>query len=185
MKIWILKLVDSQFKINTLKFLFFSLMILFVLYEKHDDGESVLGKNRPFIKSVNIFFNDESSYQNIDKFNGLSGVESWGRWVDGKHGQIKLKQSLYGTYKFNLLAGCFKLHNGNQMIVRIGGVQKSFVIESCDKTLYTFNLHIDSPQDYIEFTTNFYAKPSDFDSSNLDNRKLSISLYELKFDEDI
>ncbi len=160
-------------------------MTFFILFEKHDSGESVLGKNRPFIKSEHIVFNEESSYQNIDKFNGFSGVESFGRWMDGKYGQIKVRQSLYGNYKFNLLAGCFKLHNGNQMVVRIGRVQKSFVIESCDKTLYTFNLHIDSPQDYIEITTNFYAKPSDFDSSNLDNRKLSISLYELRFDEDI
>ena len=64
---------------------------------------------------------------------GMSDHEPWGRWTDAAAGptaRFRIKQALPKLLTLEITANAFGPNNGQPIKVRIGGVEKSFVIDA-------------------------------------------------------
>lgn len=120
----------------------------------------------------------------LAEVSGMSGYEEWGRWTDAAAGPVakfRFKQALPRTFTLELSADAFGPNNGAPVKVRVGGVEKTFVIshkKEADPYLLAFE--IDGTADTLEITPPKPISPNEIDPKNSDRRKLGIAFISLK-----
>ena len=121
----------------------------------------------------------------LAEVSGMSSYEPWGRWTDAAAGPVarfRFRQALPRKFTLEITAIAFGPNYGAPVKVRVGGVEKSFVITPPKKEADTYRLafETDGTADTLEITPPKPTSPSEVDPKNSDSRKLGIGFISLK-----
>lgn len=117
---------------------------------------------------------------------GLSSSERWGRWSDaGLYPVVKLefKKMLPKRFILEIIAGAFGPNIGAPVKVRVGSVEKFFIVNSVPQP-YQLEFETDGKVDAIEIIPSQPTEPNMLNPESADSRKLGISLIALKIKGD-
>lgn len=114
---------------------------------------------------------------------GLSGYEPWGRWTDalsGSGAKFRFKQALPKRFILEITGHPYGPNLDQSVKVRVGKVEKSFVMDKKDANTYRLAFETDGAADMLEITPSKPTSPQEIDPKNGDTRKLGIALTALK-----
>ena len=120
----------------------------------------------------------------LAEVSGMATYEPWARWTDGTTRPIakfRFKQPLPKKFTLEIKAVAFGPNNGMPVKVRVGGVEKTFVITpKVDADTYRLVFKTDGTGDTLEIIPPKPTSPKEIDSKSGDTRKLGIALITLK-----
>jgi len=116
---------------------------------------------------------------------GMSGYEQIFRWSEGPLVKFRFKQALPKIFTLEIVAFTFGPNNGLPIKVRVGSVEKTFVITNPkapakDPVVYSLSFKTDGKSDTLEITPPKPTSPQELNPANGDNRKLGIAFVSLK-----
>jgi phosphoglycerol transferase len=115
---------------------------------------------------------------------GMSGHEPWGRWTDagaGPMAKFRFKQALPRKFTLEITADAFGPNKGAPVKVRVGSIEKTFVITSKkDADPYRLVFETDNNVDTLEITPPKPTSPNEINPQDGDTRKLGIGFVSLK-----
>ena len=127
-----------------------------------------------------IDFRKEGYPNFLTAVSGMSGREVGGRWTEGAVAKFQFIQPL--PKKFSLLirtGGVIGTNNVNPIVVRIGKIQKEFIITKADET-FSLDFEGGGGGDAIEIAPPKPVRPIDLDPKNPDTRLLGIVMVSMK-----
>lgn len=143
-----------------------------------------LGPRYPATFAEGIDFTRHDFPNFVDDVVGLSGSEPWGRWSEGSFVKFRFDEALPRKFTLELTASAFGPNIGAPVRVRVGGVEKTFVItEQKVPGTYRLTFDTDGTADTLEFTPPKPTSPNEIDPKNGDTRKLGIGFISLKIKE--
>ena len=123
----------------------------------------------------------------LAEVSGMSGYEPWGRWTEAAAGPVakfRFKQALPKTFTLEITANAFGPNYGAPVKVRVGGIEKTFVITPPktwkEADTYRLAFETDGTADTMEITPPKATSPNEIDPKNGDTRKLGIAFISLK-----
>ena len=121
----------------------------------------------------------------LAEVSGMSIYEPWGRWTDAAAGPVakfRFKQALPRKFTLEITASAFGPNNGAPVKVRVGAVEKTFVIPILQKEADTYRLafETDGAADTLEIIPPKPTSPKDISPDNGDSRKLGLALISIK-----
>lgn len=120
----------------------------------------------------------------LAEVSGMSGREEWGRWTDAAEGataKFRFKEPLPQKFALELKANAFGPNLGQPVKVRIGGVEKDFVVKDPQAPeLHVLTFDGVAGADTIEIVPPQPTSPKQFDPQNGDPRLLGLSLVSLQ-----
>lgn len=144
----------------------------------------------PTLRSLSDELADGVDFSNGDypdilaEVSGLSAHEPWGRWSDASIGSaaiFRFKQALPRNFTLEITAGGFGPNIGEPVKVRVGGVEKTFVIgRNKEANIYRLAFENDRAENTLEITPPKPTSPNEIDPKNGDRRKLGISFVSIK-----
>ena len=148
---------------------------------------SVEPRLRPLLAELadGIDFKKQGYPDFLAKVSGMSGYEPWGRWTDATVGSVakfRFRQVLPRKFILEITAIAFGPNYGAPVKVRVGGVEKTFVITPTKKEADTYRLafETDGTADTLEITPPKPTSPSEINTKSGDARKLGIAFISLK-----
>jgi len=118
----------------------------------------------------------------IAEVSGMSGLEHWGRWTEAAAGPVakfRFKQPLPQKFNLEISANAFGPNEGEPIRVRVGQVEKTFVVPKAVSNA-TYTLVFDSINgDTLEIVPPKPTSPAEQHVSG-DPRKLGVGLISLK-----
>jgi hypothetical protein len=131
-----------------------------------------------------VDFKNDNYPDILDKVSGLSTHEPWGRWTDANVGSVaifRFKQALPRNFTLEIIAGGFGPNIGEPVKVRVGGVEKTFIIgHNKESDVYRLEFENDGAENTLEITPPKPMSPNEIDQKNEDRRKLGISFVSIK-----
>ena len=118
----------------------------------------------------------------VKEIEGLSGAELWGRWTDtaaGPAAKFRFREALPGKFTLEITANAFGPNIGVPVKVRVGGVEKTFVIDNKTDP-YRLVFETEGTADTLEITPPKPTSPNEIDPKSGDTRKLGIAFIALK-----
>ena len=120
----------------------------------------------------------------LAEVSGMSGQESWGRWTDANNGPVakfRFKQPLPQKFTLEISADALSPGQGKAILVRVGTVEKSFVVPKGSTGQATYDLVFESTNgaDTLEIVPPKPASPASLNLSP-DPRKLGVAMRSLK-----
>ncbi len=119
--------------------------------------------------------------QLVEHAEGLSIVEGWGRWSEGKRVELRFAQPLPARLTVVLHAGAFGPNIAEPFVLRVGDAATSFRL-AWEAREVVLDLDTDGRQQSIVIEVPHPARPSESGSST-DTRALGISLNKLRIEE--
>ena len=123
----------------------------------------------------------------LAEVSGMSKHESWGRWTEAAAGPVakfRFKQALPKTFTLEITANAFGPNNGAPVKVRVGSIEKTFVITPQktweEAATYRLAFETDGTADTMEITPPKPTSPNEIDPKNTDTRKLGIAFISLR-----
>jgi len=148
---------------------------------------SVMPRLRSFSAELadGIDFKKQGYPDFLAEVSGMSGYEQWGCWTDATAGPVakfRFKQALPRQFTLEITSIAIGPNYGAPVKVRVGGVEKTFIITSPKKEIDTYRLEFetDGSADTLEITPPNPICPNEIDSKNSDTRKLGIGFISLK-----
>lgn len=117
----------------------------------------------------------------ILKTRGLSSTEGWGRWSLGKTTVLEFKTSLPEEFTVKLEAAAFGPNVGKDILVHVGNITKSFVLDSEAEEI-VLSFHTDGHRRKILFDIPSPASPKELAWSE-DQRKLGIAFFRMNIEQ--
>jgi hypothetical protein len=116
---------------------------------------------------------------------GMSGYEPTIRWSEGPLVKFRFKQVLPKKFTLEIVASAYANNEGVPVKVRVGDVEKSFVITNLKApakapSVYSLSFKTDGKSDTLEITPPKPTSPQELNPKNGDNRKLGIAFVTLK-----
>lgn len=115
---------------------------------------------------------------------GVSGHEDWGRWTDAAAGataRFRFNQPLPQKFTLELKANAFGPNLGQPVKVRVGGLEKEFVVKDSQAVeLHLLTFEGVNGVDTIEIIPPKPTSPRELDPQNADQRLLGLSLVSLQ-----
>lgn len=112
----------------------------------------------------------------------MSGHESQGRWTDadmGPEARFRFKDPLPNSFTLEIEANAFGPNVGRPVRVRVGSVEKSFVVRDVTKPeVYKLSFATSGPVDTIEIVPPLPTSPASMGGK--DQRRLGVILGSLK-----
>lgn len=119
----------------------------------------------------------------LTEVSGMSGYETHGRWTEGGPvAKFRFKKALPKKFTLIIVAGAFGPNSGPPVKVRLGNVEKTFVITNKDPNTYRLMFESDGIADTLEFFPPKPISPSEVLPNNGDTRKLGIGFQSLRID---
>ena len=120
----------------------------------------------------------------LDEVTGMSGHEDWGRWTEAAYGPVavfRFKQPLPQKFTLEITAKAFGPNEDETVMVRVGSVERAFVVPAVAPVPGTYSLDFESKNgaDAIEIVPPKPTCPAELKVSH-DTRKLGLGLYSLK-----
>lgn len=148
--------------------------------EKFDLSAERLKLSRDDKPADGIEFSKRDYPNFLAEVRGVSGREPWGRWTIGPVAKFRFKQALPKTFTLEIIANAFGPNTGQAIKVRVGGVEKSFIIAKNTSETYRLAFETDGTADSLEIIPPKPTGPNEIDSKRTDHRKLGIALISLK-----
>ncbi|CAN7216932.1 DUF7024 domain-containing protein [Massilia sp. LjRoot122] len=118
--------------------------------------------------------------QLVEHAAGLSNVEGWGRWSEGKRVELRFARPLPARLTVVLNAGAFGANTGAPFILRVGDAETSFRL-AWEAREVVLDLDTDGRQHSLVIEVPHPQRPSDLGNST-DTRLLGISLARLRIE---
>jgi phosphoglycerol transferase len=119
--------------------------------------------------------------QLIEQGEGLSNVEGWGRWSEGKRVELRFARPLPARLTVVLTAGAFGPNTAEPFILRVGSAETSFRL-AWEAREVVLDLDTDGQQQTMVIEVPQPKRPSEMGNST-DTRLLGISLGKLRIEE--
>lgn len=119
----------------------------------------------------------------IAEVSGMSSYEPTIRWTEGPLVKFRFKQPLPKIFTLEIAAISFGPNLGLPIKVRVGGVEKNFVIPKVptkDSAAYKLTFKTDGKSDTLEIMPPKPTSPRELDPKSGDTRKLGIAFVSLK-----
>lgn len=142
----------------------------------------------PRLRSLSVELADGIDFKKRDypyflaEVSGISGYEHWGRWSDAAAGPVakfRFKQTLPSKFTLEVIANAYGPNIGAPVKVRVGGVEKTFVINN-NTDRYSLVFKTDGTAYILEITPPKPTSPNEIDPKSGDTRKLGIGFISLK-----
>lgn len=114
----------------------------------------------------------------ISEVSGVSGLEGWGRWTDGKTVTFKFKDPLPKKFTLLVEAGAYEDNQGKPIKFRVGPIEKECIFKGDTNSPRVATLHFNSsePGNTLVITIPAPKKPAN------EERSLGIGLITMKVD---
>lgn len=120
----------------------------------------------------------------LAEVSGMSGHEAWGRWTDAAEGataRFRFNQPLPQKFTLELKANAFGPNLGLPVKVRVGGIEKEFVVKDPQAPeLHVLMFEGVAGADAIEVVPPQPTSPKQLDPQSGDTRMLGVSLVSLQ-----
>lgn len=120
----------------------------------------------------------------LAEVSGMSGHEGWGRWTDASAGgaaKFRFTRPLPPKFTVELTANAFGPNLGKPVKVRIGGIEREFVVKDSQASeLYVLTFEGVNGADTIEIVPPQPTSPKQLDPQSGDSRLLGVSLVSLQ-----
>ncbi len=117
----------------------------------------------------------------IAEVSGMSGLENWGRWTDGKIVKFKFKQVLSKKFTLEIVANALGPNQGLPIKVRVGTIEQTFtIVNKNPPSTYSLSFETDGKSDTVEITIPKPTAPNEINPENKDTRKIGLGFIALK-----
>ena len=120
----------------------------------------------------------------VAEVQGMAAREDWGRWTDARlapGAKFRFRQPLPNKFTLVIKAGAFSTNLNKPVIVRVGGVEKTFVHKNgAAPDTYRLAFELPATADTIEIVPPQPASPQELSPSNRDQRKLGVGMVRLQ-----
>lgn len=145
--------------------------------ESADEGSKLPAK--PTVVDT-IKFNEQNYPNFVTEVSGVSGREPWGRWTDGPVARFRFRQALPRKFTLDISANAHGPNAGAPVKVRVGQVEKTFIITTNNGDTFSLPFETDGTADTLEIFPPNPISPYEIDPTRGDNRKLGLALISLK-----